>query len=189
MSSRHASCFNIGSFIITFWSQCSTDLLLTSWFINLKSIVSLGVALHHLHPTAWIRAHFSWISKLWTHQCNEIWPRNTRRCAWGLFDWRRTKSFFVACSRIMSVLQLSVRPKAASYSLTLPLMMETQVLYIYDYILTLPVEISQIWSSKFTGAKAAFVLCRYGFLIYISLSAIAAYSPITCISVRLSCPS
>ncbi len=151
--------------------------------------MSLGVALYHLHLTAWIRVHFSWISKLWTHQRNKIWPRNIPRCALGLFDWQKTKSLFVACSRIMLALQLSVCPKATYYSLTLPLIMETQVLYIYDYILTLPVEISQIWPSKFTGAKAAYILSRYGFLIYISLSAIAAYSPITNISVRLSCLS
>lgn len=56
------------------------------------------------------------------------------------------------------------------------------VLYIYDFILTLPVEISQIWPSRFSGTKAVFLLCRYSALIYWCFDAITGYSPISNIS-------
>lgn len=38
------------------------------------------------------------------------------------------------------------------------------VLYVYDFILTLPLEVSEIWSSKFSGATLAYLLNRYGTL-------------------------
>ncbi|TDL18654.1 hypothetical protein BD410DRAFT_900726 [Rickenella mellea] len=38
-------------------------------------------------------------------------------------------------------------------------------LVFYDYILTLPTEIAEIWNSKFSGAKVLFFLARYPFVI------------------------
>ncbi|TDL21694.1 hypothetical protein BD410DRAFT_723977, partial [Rickenella mellea] len=38
-------------------------------------------------------------------------------------------------------------------------------LLFYDYALTLPTEVAEIWSSKFTGAHALFYLTRYSFII------------------------
>ncbi|TDL14401.1 hypothetical protein BD410DRAFT_846053 [Rickenella mellea] len=38
-------------------------------------------------------------------------------------------------------------------------------LYIYDYTLTLPTEIAEIWNSKFSGAQALFYMTRYSFMV------------------------
>jgi len=55
-------------------------------------------------------------------------------------------------------------------------------LYIYDFILTLPLEISEIWSSRFSGATLAYLLNRYGLLGYVIFHAIASYAPISDVS-------
>ena len=41
-----------------------------------------------------------------------------------------------------------------------------KALVTYDYFLTLPLEISEIWSGTFTATKALFFLNRYSYLIY-----------------------
>ncbi|TDL16100.1 hypothetical protein BD410DRAFT_650697 [Rickenella mellea] len=40
------------------------------------------------------------------------------------------------------------------------------VLVLYDYFLTLPAEILEIWNSKFTGAKALYFVTRYSYIVY-----------------------
>ena len=47
-------------------------------------------------------------------------------------------------------------------------------LYFYDYLLTLPSELSTIWSRKFTGATVLFIINRYSFAIAYALT---LYSP------------
>ncbi|TDL18628.1 hypothetical protein BD410DRAFT_728230, partial [Rickenella mellea] len=39
-------------------------------------------------------------------------------------------------------------------------------LVFYDYALTFPAEVSEIWNSKFNGAQALFFLTRYSFMIF-----------------------
>lgn len=46
------------------------------------------------------------------------------------------------------------------------------VLLIYDYFLTLPLEISQIWSSRFTAAKLFYLLNRYGSIAFFVLNSL-----------------
>ncbi|TDL14272.1 hypothetical protein BD410DRAFT_734343 [Rickenella mellea] len=41
-----------------------------------------------------------------------------------------------------------------------------KVLVIYDYFLTLPTEVSEIWNSKFSGAQACFFVTRYSYIVY-----------------------
>lgn len=43
------------------------------------------------------------------------------------------------------------------------------MLVVYDYILTVPLEVSEIWSSRFTAAKLFFLLNRYGIIAYFCL--------------------
>ncbi|TDL18625.1 hypothetical protein BD410DRAFT_792993 [Rickenella mellea] len=40
-------------------------------------------------------------------------------------------------------------------------------LVLYDYLLTLPSEISEICNSKFTGAKVLFFVTRYSYIVYV----------------------
>ena len=46
------------------------------------------------------------------------------------------------------------------------------VLYCYDFVITLPDEISEIWPTKWSLTKATFLLSRYGTLVYWILGAI-----------------
>ncbi|TDL16078.1 hypothetical protein BD410DRAFT_795700 [Rickenella mellea] len=41
-----------------------------------------------------------------------------------------------------------------------------KVLVIYDYFLTLPAEVSEIWTSEFTAAHALFYVTRYSYIVY-----------------------
>ncbi|TDL18623.1 hypothetical protein BD410DRAFT_792988 [Rickenella mellea] len=38
-------------------------------------------------------------------------------------------------------------------------------LFLYDYALTFPTEISEVWNSKFSGAQALFFLTRYSYMV------------------------
>ncbi|TDL21403.1 hypothetical protein BD410DRAFT_804317 [Rickenella mellea] len=50
-----------------------------------------------------------------------------------------------------------------------------EALIFYDYALTFPTEISEMWNSKFSGAKALFFLARYSFLVFMMLSCAINY--------------
>ncbi|TDL20731.1 hypothetical protein BD410DRAFT_804858 [Rickenella mellea] len=39
-------------------------------------------------------------------------------------------------------------------------------LAFYDYAMTFPTEVSEIWSAKFSGAQALFFMTRYSFIVY-----------------------
>lgn len=57
--------------------------------------------------------------------------------------------------------------------------------YIYDLILTTPLEIQQIWPARFTLTTLAYALNRYGNLIYIIFNTIFSYSIIGSVSVSV----
>lgn len=65
-----------------------------------------------------------------------------------------------------------------------PLIHILPVLYVYDFILTLPLEVSEIWSSKFSGATLAYLLNRYGTLWFFVINVLASLAPISDVSVR-----
>ena len=50
----------------------------------------------------------------------------------------------------------------------------TPVLYVFDFLLTLPEEVSEIWPTKWSLPKAAFFLSRYGGLALFLLDAVTS---------------
>lgn len=59
-------------------------------------------------------------------------------------------------------------------------------LLIYDYFLTLPLEISEIWKSQFTVAKLFYFLNRYGSIAYYCLNCLLVTFQTESISVSSS---
>ena len=45
-----------------------------------------------------------------------------------------------------------------------------KVLYIYDYLLTLPSEVSVMWSARFSIPKLLFFTNRYAYLLFCTLT-------------------
>lgn len=57
-------------------------------------------------------------------------------------------------------------------------------LYIYDYALTFPLEISEIWRTpRFSAATLAYLLNRYGFLLYWCLYVVVTVTVTTSVPV------
>ncbi|TDL16073.1 hypothetical protein BD410DRAFT_649015 [Rickenella mellea] len=50
------------------------------------------------------------------------------------------------------------------------------VIVFYDYVLTLPAEISEIWRAKRSGAQVLFVMTRYSFIANIMLQYILSFN-------------
>ncbi|TDL18646.1 hypothetical protein BD410DRAFT_806367 [Rickenella mellea] len=67
---------------------------------------------------------------------------------------------FSVCVNVAATGKSSVFPVKMPYML-----MKREALVFYDYILTLPTEVSEIWNSKFSGAHALFYLTRYSYII------------------------
>ncbi len=55
---------------------------------------------------------------------------------------------------------------------------------VYDYFLTLHLEISRIWNSRFTAAKLFFLLNRYGSIAYFCINCISWTIQTESVSVR-----
>ena len=52
-------------------------------------------------------------------------------------------------------------------------------LYVYECLLTLPNEISGIWSKRWTLPKVAYIMSRYGGLLSWIMNLVATFAPIS----------
>ncbi|TDL16092.1 hypothetical protein BD410DRAFT_650191 [Rickenella mellea] len=43
-------------------------------------------------------------------------------------------------------------------------------LVFYDYALTFPTEVSEVWNSKFSGAQVLFFATRYSYMLYVVMN-------------------
>ena len=48
-------------------------------------------------------------------------------------------------------------------------------LWLYDFLLTLPTEVSSIWKSKFSGVTVAYVLNRYCYMLAMLVNLATSY--------------
>ncbi|TDL16065.1 hypothetical protein BD410DRAFT_808387 [Rickenella mellea] len=54
--------------------------------------------------------------------------------------------------------------------------LSSSVVVFYDYALTLPMEISEIWNAKFSGAQVIFFMTRYSFIFTTILQYVSRFS-------------